>query len=110
MELLPKCEPIEEVMAIFPLDPLESILEKDVEHFITKEDDLEETLELCETEHPSSPSIKLKPLPSSLQYVILDNNRNSFIIFHNEPLEKENPWAVNKLEVLTLEYERDASI
>jgi hypothetical protein len=26
------------------------------------------------------------------------------------PLEKENPWAVNKLEVLTLEYERDASI
>jgi hypothetical protein len=86
-------EPIEQVMAIYPLNPLESILEKDVEHF--KEDDLGEDLHLL-TKRASSPSISLKSLPTGPQDAKF--------------FKKENPWAMEKIEVLTLESEREGSI
>jgi hypothetical protein len=42
---------IEEVMAVFPLDPPESVLEKDVEHLILEVDDFGETLHLLSNDH-----------------------------------------------------------
>jgi hypothetical protein len=63
-ESIPTRELIEQVMAVSPLDPLESVLEKDFEHF--KEDNSGEDLHIL-TERPSSPSIRLNPLPTWTQ-------------------------------------------
>ena len=59
-ELLPKPEPVEEVMAISPFEPSESSLEKDAELFIQEEDDLGVALDLPTDERPSRPPIELK--------------------------------------------------
>ena len=41
-----KYEPIEEVKGVFPVDSLESLLEKDAEKFIEEEDDSIEPVDL----------------------------------------------------------------
>jgi hypothetical protein len=66
-------------MAISPFD-----LKKDAEHF--KEDDSGGNFQAL-TKQPSSPSIKLEPFRAGPQYA---------------KSLKENPWARNKLEALTL--------
>ena len=40
------CEPIEELKGVFPVDSLESLLEKDAEKFIEEEDDSVEHVDL----------------------------------------------------------------
>jgi len=52
----------------------------DDEHFIQEEEELAEPIELDQMEVPSQPSIELKPLPSSLKCVFLNNNRETPII------------------------------
>ena len=52
----------------------------DDEHFIQEEEELVEPVELDQTEVPPQPSIELKPLPSGLRYVFLNNNRETPVI------------------------------
>jgi hypothetical protein len=46
----------------------------DDENFIQEEEELTEPVKLDQTEVPSQPSIELKPLPSALKYVFLNDN------------------------------------
>ena len=56
----------------------------DDENFIEEEEELAEPIELDQTEVPSKPSIELKPLPSSLRYVFLDDNRETPVIISDK--------------------------
>ena len=42
--------------------------------------------------------------------VVLDHDRDTTMIFHDEPLEVENSWARESSEALTLEFEENNSI
>ena len=75
-EPLSKEEPIEEVMAIFPHESPESILEQDAQEFIEEEDDSGETLELPKEKPPPRVPIELKPLPPGLRYASLNVIQN----------------------------------
>ena len=77
-------------MAVYPLDPSKSVHKKDAKHF--KEDDSGEDIHAL-TEQPSSYSTEVKPLSAGQQDV--------------ESLEKDNHWAMEKLEALTLETKRE---
>jgi hypothetical protein len=68
-----------------------------------KEHNSEEILHLCEDEQSLSPSIDFASLPAGLECVVLDHDRDPTMIFHNESLEMENPWAMEYYEALTLE-------
>jgi hypothetical protein len=59
----------------------------------------------CETERPSSPSLKLKPCPSGHQNVVLDNGRDSADLF----FEKENFCAMDNPLAPTLETKKDTT-
>ena len=56
------------------------------------------------------PLSKFEPLPSSPEKVVLDHDRDSTMISHNESLEMENPWAIEFCEAPTLESEVKDSI
>jgi len=81
-----------------------------LEQFIQEEDDLVETLELPIHEQPTHPLIELKPHPNSPHFVDPDHNQDTTMIFHDEPLEIENPWARKSIEALTLEFEEKDSV
>ena len=59
---------------------------------------------------PSSSSIEFEPILSSPHCVVLDHDRDTTIIFHDEPLEIENSWARESSEALILEFEENNSI
>ena len=61
-------------------------------------------------EQPSSSSIEFEPILSSPHCVVLDHDRDTTMIFHDEPLEVENSWARESSEALTLEFEENNSI
>ena len=50
----------------------------------------------------SSFSIESEPLPSSPHCVVLDLDRETTLIFHDEPLAIENRWARESSEALSL--------
>ena len=53
---------------------------------------------------------EFEPLPAGLEYVVLDHDRESTSIFHDEPLEMENQWAMEFSEAPTLESkEKDST-
>ena len=54
--------------------------------------------------------MQYKPHPTSPHCVVLDYNRDTTMIFHDEPLETENPWAREFSEALSLECEESGSI
>ena len=56
----------------------------DDEHFIQEEEELAEPVVLDQMEVPSQPLIEFKPLPSSLKYVFLNNNRETPIIISDK--------------------------
>ena len=58
-------------------------------------------------EQTSSSSIELEPLLPSQHCVVLDHDRDTTMIFHDEPLEVENSWARESSEALTLEIEEN---
>jgi len=58
----------------------------------------------------SSFSIESEPLPSSPHCVVLDLDRETTLIFHDEPLAIENRWARESSEALSLECEEKDSI
>ena len=106
----PQEEPFKEVLAVMPIDTSKPSLEQDAELFIQEEDDFEETLELPIHEQPTRPLIELKPHPTSPHFDDPDHNQDTTMIFHDEPLETENPWARESAEALSLECEENGSI
>ena len=106
----PQEEAFEEVLAVMPLDTSKPSLEQDAELVIQEEDNLEETLELPIHEQPTCPLIELKPHPTSPHFDDPDHNQDTTMIFHDEPLEIENPWAREFIESLSLECEESGSI
>ena len=87
MEPKPKRDPMENVMMAYLENMAEPAL--DVENFIEKEEELAEPIELDETEEPSESSIKLKPLPSGLRYVFLDDNCETPVIISDKLSQEE---------------------
>jgi len=85
-EPTPQEEPSEEVLAVMLDDTSIPSLEQDAELFIQEEDELEENLKLPIHEQPTRPLIELKPHPTSPHCVVLDYNRETTLIFHDEPL------------------------
>ena len=61
-------------------------------------------------EKTSSSLIEFEPLLLSPHCVVLDHDRDTTMIFHDEPLETENSWARESSEALTLEFEENNSI
>ena len=53
----------------------------------------EDSLHFCEEESPSSPLIEFEPLLDDLEFVVLDLDRGTTMIFHDESLEMEKSWA-----------------
>ncbi len=87
----PKYEPFEQAMFVFSFISSESIVH------------------LHETERLSTPSIKRKPCPSSLQNIVLVYHQETTMFLHDASLEEEDLQATDKLETLTLEDERKHS-
>ena len=102
----PKHNSFEDVRFVPSLASPESVLFEGAKVFTQEEYYSWESLDLHEVERPSSPSIEHKPLPADPHYVILDDNRESIMIVHDESLEKKDHWAMAILEASTLESGR----
>ena len=61
-------------------------------------------------EQISSSTIEFEPFLPSPHCVVLDHDRDTTMIFHDESLEIENSWARESSEALTLEFEENNSI
>ena len=61
-------------------------------------------------EQTSSYSIEFEPLPSSPHFVVLNHDRGTTMIFHDEPLVIGKIWAKESSDALTLESEGKDSI
>jgi hypothetical protein len=109
VKLLPKKNPLEEMMYVSLFALSEPILIEVVEFSTPQGYDSEDPLHLCEGERSSSLSTKFEPLPTGPYYVALDLDRESTSSFHNGSLEMENSWAM-EIEVLTLESRGKDSI
>ena len=70
----------------------------------------ENPLEKMIHEQTSSSSIEFKPLPASPHFVVPDHDRDTTMIFHDEPLRREKHWARESSEALTLELEGKDSV
>jgi hypothetical protein len=68
------------------------------EHFILEEEELADPVELDPMEVPSQPSVEVKPLPSSLRYVFLNNNRETPIIISDKLSQEETHKLIIVLE------------
>ena len=58
---------------------------------ISEEYDSNGILHFCEDERSLSLSSEFEPLPSGPEKVVLDHDRDSTVISHDESLEMENP-------------------
>ena len=105
---LPKQNSLEEKEHTYPFVSSEPVLLEVAKSF--EEYDSEDSLHFCEDERSSSPSNEFEPLPACLQYVVLDLDRDTTMIFHDASLEMENQWAIEFCEAPTLESnEKDSS-
>ena len=104
---LPEQNPLKEMMHTSPFISSEPVLLGVLES--SEEYELEDSLHFCEEERLSSPLIEFEPLPDGLESDVLDLDRDTTIIFHDEPLEMENQWAMEFCEVPTLESEEKDS-
>ena len=57
--------------------------------------DSEDSLHSHEDERSSSSLTEFEPLPDDPKSIVLDLDRDTTMIFHNESLEMENQWAMN---------------
>jgi len=96
VEPKPKQDPIEDVLMASLKDMAQPAL--DDENFIQGEEELVEHVKLDHTEVPSQPSIELKPLPSGLKYVFLNDNRETPVIVSDKLSQNETCKLVTVLE------------
>ena len=93
-----------------PFIPSESILSEVAKSTASKEHDSEVTLHFCEDERSLSLLSEFEPFPSGPEKVVLDHDRDSTMLSHDESLEIENLWAMEFCEAPTLESnEKDSS-
>ena len=92
---------LEEMVHTSPFASSDPVLLEDVES--SEEYDSKDGLQFCEDERSSAPSTKFEPVPDGLEFVVLDLDQDTTMIFHDEPLEMENQWAKESCEALTLE-------
>ena len=94
-----KTDPMEEVMAATHLEASHPNLEEEAKDYIEElETELDEPLELDESEPPPKPSIELKPLPPRLKYVFLNGDRARPIIISDQLSKKEAAKLIAVLE------------
>ena len=84
-------------MNISQKDQTQPILEIDVSHF-TQETDSDGKSKLSEEETPQPPLPELKPLPPSLKYAFLHNNRATPVVISDKLIESETRRLVAVLE------------
>lgn len=96
VEPKPEQDPIEDVLMASLEDMAQPALND--ENFIQEEEELAEPVKLDQTEVPSQPSIELKPLPSGLKYVFLNNNRKTLVIISDKLSQEETRKLVVVLE------------
>jgi hypothetical protein len=96
VEPKPEQDPVKDVLMTSLEDMAQPAL--DNEHFIREEEELAEPVELDQMEVPSQPSIVLKPLPSGLRYVFLNNNRETPVIISDKLSQEETRKLVAVLE------------
>ena len=101
-------ELIEEVKRILLVDSPESLGKVD-EKFIEKKDDPAKLVDISVFEIPHRPPIKFEPLLAGPEYVVLDNDRDTTLTFHDASLEMENQRAMEFCEAPTLEFEEKDS-
>ena len=63
----------------------------------SEEYDSKGSLHSCEDERSSSSSTECEPLPDGLESIVLDLERDTTMIFHDESLEMEKQWAMELL-------------
>ena len=77
-------------MAATHLEASQPNLEEEAKNYIEElEIELDEPLELDESEPPPKPSLELKPLPPRLKYVFLNGDRDSPVIISDQLSEEE---------------------
>jgi len=92
-------DPIEEVKS-FKFDSFsQPNLEDDTQFFIKEEEeDLTDPEHLYELLEPFNPPIELKPLPSGLKYVFLNNDKKYPVIISDKLLDKETYKLITVIE------------
>jgi hypothetical protein len=99
----PKQNPLEEMMHVSLFISSEHVLFEVIKSATPKEYDSGETFHLYEGERSSSSSIEFEHFPTGPLYDVLNHDRDTTMIFHDESLEIENPWAMESSKALTLE-------
>src|SRR6185312_10505247 len=100
---LPEQNPLKKTMHTSPFISSEPVLLGVLES--SEEYNSEGGLHFYEDERSSSSMTEFEPLPDGPESVVLDLDRDTTMIFHDESLEMENQWAVELCEVPTLESE-----
>jgi hypothetical protein len=85
-------------MAASLLEDSDKDLEEDAWEFIQDEEEPWDHFPLDETQEPPKPPIVLKPLPSGLKYVFLNNDRESPVIISDKLSKDETLWLLTILE------------
>ena len=104
---LPEQNLLKEMMYTSPFISSEPILLGVLES--SEEYDLEDSLHSHEDERSSSSLTEFEPLPDGLESVVLDLDRGTTMIFHDESLEMEKSWAKEFCEAPTLESNKKNS-
>jgi hypothetical protein len=94
----PELESIEEVKVASLDDPIEPNIEDDAQPFIDEEEDDPVLDPLDELLESPKPSVELKPLPSDLRYVFINNDQDSLVIISNKLSQEESLCLITILE------------
>jgi hypothetical protein len=98
IEPLPESDPIEEVKVASLDDSIEPNIEDDAQPFIDEKEDDPIPDPLDDLLESPKPSIELKPLPSGLRYVFLNNDQDSPLIISNRVSQEESLRLITILE------------
>ena len=101
--------PLKEMMHESPFTPSEPVLSEVAKSAAYDEHDSEVTFHFCGDERSLYLLSEFEPLPSGPEKVVLDHDRDSTMIFHDESLEMENTWAMEFCEAPTLESDKEDS-
>ena len=97
----PEPNPFKEMMHESLFTQSEPVLFEVAKNATSKEHNSEVTFHFCEDERSLSLLSEFEPLPSGPEKVVLDHDRDSTMISHDESLEMENRWAMEFCEAPT---------